>query len=80
MKPFNSSNIVGWARPSEWIPLKCSRCGAVFTTKNQKYVGYNDIHLGHTTGDAYPYEKAIKCKHQAKMLRPDLDTYQGGEW
>ena len=38
--------IVHWAPYGDVIPLKCNRCGAVFLTRNIKYVGATTIYYG----------------------------------
>jgi len=83
MALFGRDSIVQWADAGEWIPLKCGLCGAIYVTKNLKYVGYRGIHYGHSPEDTEKYEKAKACtraRHPISYLRPDLNTYRGGVW
>ena len=83
MALFGNGNIVPWADPGEWIPLRCRICGAMFTTKNLNYIGYRTIHYGYSPGDKHPFDRAQQCErddHPLRALEPDGEAYQAGFW
>lgn len=80
--------IVEWAKPNEWIPIRCSECGALFTTKNHQYDGAKpvqyaiDYALDPYSGKArkLSYARAKKCNHGSDFWKPDYETYKKGKW
>lgn len=84
----NKDVIVDWAKPNEWIPLRCSECGALFSTKNYRYDGAKPVRYAIDYAlDPDPekakemsYARARKCKHGSDSWQPDQDTYLKGKW
>ena len=67
--------IVRYAPIGEIIPIVCTRCGAVFITKNIAYIGYSKIYYGDD------YDKCEKCcgeDHNLRFLKPDRKRYING--
>ena len=84
----NKDVIVDWAKPNEWIPIRCSECGALFSTQNNQYEGAKPVQYAIDYAlDADPekakelsYSKGQKCTHGRGCWKPDHETYLGGKW
>ena len=84
----NKDVIVDWAKPSEWIPIRCSVCGALFSTKNNQYEGAKPVQYAIDyalntdleKAKELSYAKGRKCNHDREYWLPDHETYQGGKW
>ena len=80
--------IVEWAKPNEWIPIRCSECGALFITQNNQYEGAKPVQYAIDYAlDPVPekakelsYARGRKCNHGSDCWKPDYETYQRGEW
>ena len=85
----NSSKVlVDWAKLNEWIPIRCSGCGALFSTQNTQYQGAKPVKYAiDYTLDPDPqkakdlsYAMGRKCKHDRTSWKPDQETYLRGKW
>ena len=87
---MNNTNEVKveWAKLNEWIPIRCSKCGALFSTQNTRYKGANPVKYAiDYTLDPDPikakelsYARGKQCAHDRDCLTPDHETYKRGKW
>ena len=87
MTNFNDV-IVEWAKLNEWIPIRCSECGALFITQNNQYEGAKPVQYAidyaldpdAEKAKELSYAKARKCNHDKGCWKPDYETFKGGKW
>jgi hypothetical protein len=71
-KIFGNPNLIAkWANYGVNIPLKCKVCGAVFITKNKKYIGFSTIYYGKDQKAC----SVCETDHRSSYLTPDYETY-----
>lgn len=68
------NRLVNWAALNQWIPLRCNKCGAIFTTKNIGPLGSHAVHFG------LNYQQCRECKHHLANLIPDQDIFRTHIW
>ena len=70
--------IVIWAPYNTPIPIVCGLCGAVFITRNSRYIGSGKVYFGDDE------EKCHKCNkvsgHNVLNCVPDYRRYLKGVW
>lgn len=74
--------IVTWANYGEHIPVKCQKCGAIFTTKNINRIGARSIFPSLSYGEKDNFIKTSECDnagHSADDLIPDREAYETRE-
>jgi len=68
--------IVSWAPYNTPIPITCMFCGAVFITRNSRYIGSGPVYFGDDE------EKCRKCNkelvHNVLECKPDYGRYLKG--
>jgi len=67
-----SERIAEWAEWGNHIPLKCSSCGALFTTKNIGKIGDRKIFFGFNDKGE---DAANKCECDFNLLKPDQEAW-----
>ncbi|RJX25115.1 MAG: hypothetical protein C4554_07720 [Dethiobacter sp.] len=85
---FNYDAMVEWAEINDWIPLRCKACGALYTTKNYRYVGAKPVHYAidyeldpdPKRAKELSFDKCKRCEHNLKYLKPDYKVYRIGRW
>lgn len=80
--------LVEWAKPNQWIPIRCSKCGALFSTKNYSYAGAKPViyaidyslHPNPEEAKSLSYARAQECTHDRECWYPDYEVYESGKW
>jgi hypothetical protein len=76
-KRRNKPVIVEWAPYFVPIPLVCDKCGAVFITRNYKYIGARSVYFGND------YNKCRLCMRLGHTLDdwlPNEEYFLQGVW
>jgi hypothetical protein len=72
--------LAKWALPTEWIPLKCEKCGAQWLTINKGPMGKYPIHQGNTLEKRALAASCERAGHTLLTIVPDKKAYLRGDF